>query len=116
LPETHQDYGQKAKRFTSDHVFGKVVDVKPMDIDRYGRTVGLVSVDGKSLNEELVLAGMAWVYTQYCKEPFCSKWSRNQEEARSAKIGLWSISNPTPPWEFRHPTKSQTTASLAGEE
>lgn len=106
-PESHQDFGSKAKQFTSDMVFGKVAEVKPMDTDRYGRTVGLVSVDGKLLNEELINAGMAWVYTQYCKEPFCSSWTSHQEKARSTKIGLWSIPTPTPPWEFRHPTKSE---------
>ncbi len=56
------------------------------------------------LDKAYVVAGLTWVYTQYCKESFCSQWSRNQEEARSAKINLWSIPNPTPPWEFRHPT------------
>ncbi len=114
-PESHQDFGQKAKQFTSDMVFNKVVEVKSTDTDRYGRTVGLVSVDGRSLNEELVKAGMAWVYTQYCKESFCSRWTHHQEDARNAKMGLWSIPNPTPPWEFRHPTKSQAAGKLAGE-
>lgn len=112
-PESHQDFGQKAKQFTSDQVFGKVVEVKPVDTDRYGRTVGLVTVDGKSLNEDLVKSGLAWVYTQYCRESFCSRWSHNQEEARTAKMGLWSIPNPTPPWEFRHPTKSDQPKNQA---
>ena len=100
-PESHQDYGQKAKQFTSDLVFGKTVEVKVMDTDRYGRTVGIVNVDGKCLNEELVKNGMAWFYGQYCKASFCSQWKQYQEEARSRKIGLWEIENPIRPWEFR---------------
>jgi len=100
-PENHQDYGQKAKQFTSEMVFGKTVEVKVMDTDRYGRTVGIVNVDGKCLNEELVKNGMAWFYSQYCKPSFCSQWNQYQEEARSRKIGLWSMQNPIPPWEFR---------------
>ncbi len=109
-PESHQDYGQKAKQFTSDLVFGKTVEVKAMDTDRYGRTVGIVIVDGKCLNEELVKNGMAWFYGQYCKASFCSKWKQYQEEARSRKIGLWEMENPIHPWEFRRKsTKTNTT-------
>jgi micrococcal nuclease len=52
-PERGQDFGTHARKFTSDIVFGKVVDVEPVDRDRYGRTVAWVNVDGKSLNKEL---------------------------------------------------------------
>ncbi|MEI6262359.1 MAG: thermonuclease family protein [Deltaproteobacteria bacterium] len=101
-PESHQDYGQKAKQFTSDLVFGKTVEIKIMDTDRYGRTVGIVNIDSKSLNAELIINGMAWFYGQYCKESFCPQWNQYQEEAKNRKIGLWSMQNPIPPWEFRH--------------
>ena len=100
-PESHQDYGQKAKQFTSDLVFGKTVEIKIMDTDRYGRTVGIVNIDSKSLNAELITNGMAWFYGQYCKESFCPQWNQYQEEAKNRKIGLWSMQNPIPPWEFR---------------
>ena len=101
-PEKDQDYGQKAKQFTSDSVFGKTVDVKPMDTDRYGRTVGIVSYDGVSLNAELIRSGHAWVYRQYCKEPRCKEWEFIEAKAKDEKNGLWSIPNPVPPWDFRH--------------
>ena len=44
-PEKRQPFGKKAKKFTSDMVFGKTVEVNRMDTDRYGRTVALVAVD-----------------------------------------------------------------------
>ena len=65
-PERYQAFSKKAKQFTSDMVFGKVVEVEPVDEDRYGRTVALVSVFKRLVNEELVSAGFAWVYTYYC--------------------------------------------------
>jgi endonuclease YncB( thermonuclease family) len=105
-PEHRQDFSQEAKKFTSRTVFGKTVEVKPIDTDRYGRTVGIVSIDEKSLNEELVKAGLAWVYIQYCKESFCNRWEKSQEDAKKAKSGLWSTQNPTPPWKFRQGEKS----------
>jgi len=104
-PEKNQDYGQKAKDLTSALVAGRNVDVETKEVDRYGRTVGLVSVDGKSLNELIVQNGYAWVYQQYCKERFCSDWIRLEEKARQQKKGLWAGSNITAPWDWRHQPK-----------
>lgn len=41
-PEIGQDFGNVAKRFTSDLCFSKIVTVDVKDIDRYGRTVGII--------------------------------------------------------------------------
>lgn len=106
-PESHQDFGQKAKRFTSDLVFGKTVEVRPVDTDRYGRMVGEVFVGGGSLNGELVRAGLAWVYRQYCKTSQCSEWSRFEDDARKDRRGFWSVPNPTPPWEYRKENRTK---------
>ena len=106
-PEKHQDFGQKAKQFTSNMVYGKTVDVEPVTTDRYGRTVGLVSVNGKSINEELLKAGLAWVFTRYCDKPCCNQWYKYQEEARQKKQGLWSMPNPVPPWDFRRENRKR---------
>ena len=101
-PEKRQAFGKKAKQFTSSMVFGKTVKVETKDFDRYGRTVGLVSINGESLNETLIKAGYAWVYSRYCKESFCKDWLNLESVARSGKIGLWSDPDPMPPWDFRH--------------
>ncbi len=101
-PEKRQAFGKKAKQFTSSMVYGKTVEVKPKDTDRYGRTVGMVSVTGESLNEALIKNGYAWIYRQYCKESFCKDWLNLESAARYGKIGLWSEPNPIPPWNFRH--------------
>lgn len=100
-PERGQAFSKKAKQFTSDMVFGKLVEVELVDIDRYGRTVALVTVFQRLVNEELVNAGFAWVYTRYCDRPICERWKVLEYEAREAKRGLWSEPNPTAPWEYR---------------
>jgi Micrococcal nuclease (thermonuclease) homologs len=43
-PEKRQNYGQKAKRFTSNLVFGKIVEVNHFDTDQYGRNVETVMI------------------------------------------------------------------------
>jgi len=102
-PEKGQPFGQRAKQFVSDLVFGKDVTVRPVTKDRYGRTVAEVILDdGRSLGEELVRAGLAWWYKRYSNDATLGDL---ENEARIAKRGLWSDPNPTPPWEFRHASK-----------
>ena len=79
-----------------------------MTKDRYGRTVGLVYINGQCLNEELVRAGFAWVYIKYCKKAICTDWRRLEAAAKANKNGLWSHTNPIPPWEYRH-SKSRSS-------
>ena len=106
-PERGQAFGKKAKQFTSDMVFGRLVEVEPVDIDRYGRTVALVTVFQRLVNEELANAGFAWVYTCCCDEPICERWKVLEYEAREAKRGLWADPNAIPPWEYRRKKRSK---------
>jgi len=100
-PEKDQDFGQKAQGLTSALVAGRNVEVKQMDTDQYGRIVGLVLVDGQSLNELIVRNGYAWVYRQYCQERFCSDWIKSETIAQQQKKGIWSSPVVIPPWEWR---------------
>lgn len=106
-PESKQAFGTRARQFTSEQVFGKLVSVEVMDIDRYGRTVGIVTTpDGIVLNRELLMEGMAWLYPDYCKAPICGEWKQVETSTRQAKIGLWGDTSPTPPWEYRKAGRS----------
>lgn len=70
------------------------------DTDRYGRVVGEVLLpDGRSLNRELVRAGLAWWYRQYA--PTDTLLAQLEAEARAAHQGLWSDPAPVPPWAWR---------------
>lgn len=59
-PEKSQDFGIKAKQFTSGMVSEKVVDVY-----RYGKLIGLVKIAGKYLSEEIIRTGLGWA--RYCE-------------------------------------------------
>ncbi len=90
-PEKRQAFGKRAKQLTSNLVFGKTVTVQVVDRDRYGRTVGVVLLpDGRSLNHELVRAGLAWMYRRYTNEQSLSDL---EEEAQAARRGLWGDSH-----------------------
>lgn len=102
-PETKQDFSNVAKQFTSDLSIHKNVSVEVIDIDRYGRTVGIVHLpNGEILNEELLKAGLAWHYKQYDKS---DRFAKLEKEARKNKLGLWSMKQPVEPWVFRRQSR-----------
>ena len=103
-PESKQDFGTKAKQFTSTLCFGKTVTANIKNNDRYGRKIAFVILPGgKNLNKELLLAGMAWHYKHYDKSTELALLENN---ARQKKIGVWSAKNPVAPWEYRQNKKS----------
>ena len=110
-PEKAQDYGQRARQFTSDLVFGKNVRLIAHNTDRYGRTVGTILLpDGRSLNEELVRNGYAWHYKAYSND----KTLANLEtDARRFKRGLWQDAHPVAPWDFRKAKRSGNATATA---
>jgi len=98
-PEPDQDFGKKAKEATTALCFKKNVRIVKSGVDCYGRTLAFVYVGDLCVNNELLSQGMAWHYTKYNHDSTMMKLETN---ARSMKIGLWSLPDPTPPWDFRH--------------
>jgi endonuclease YncB( thermonuclease family) len=104
-PEKNQEFGTRARQFTSALIFGKFVTVQLKKPDRYGRTVGIVRLqDGRILNELLLQAGLAWHFRQYDKSPV---WAAMAVEAKRKKLGLWSMPNPEEPSVFRKSKKKK---------
>jgi len=98
-PEYKQDFGYKAKQATSNLCFNKEVRIEKSGVDQYGRTLAFVYVGDICVNKELLKLGMAWHYKHYNKDP---ELARLEDNAKAAKIGLWSQPNPVAPWDFRH--------------
>ena len=99
-PERSQPYGKRAKQVLSHLTFKKPVAIRLVDIDRYQRIVGRIYVDDLDVSAEMVQRGAAWVYRKYAKD---QNLFRLEDEARSAKRGLWGLSEAlrVPPWEWR---------------
>ena len=97
-PETAQPFATKAKQALSAKVFGKVVTIKFEEMDRYKRILGDVYVEKQWVNLELVKEGMAWHYKYYSND---TTMAEAELKAKSGKLGIWSMPNPTPPWDFR---------------
>ena len=110
-PEKAQDFGTASRTFTSELCFGKVVTVEVKDTDRYGRKVGIVTVpDGRVLNHELVKAGLAHWYAAYARDDTTLKGL--QDEAKSAKRGVWSRTDTVAPWDFRKEKRKPASSAV----
>ena len=106
LPENPLNYsGKKAKNALSDFIFGKTVRIKIETIDRYGRTVGTIFLEGLNINKEMVKAGHAWVYVQYAKDKTLFALEKN---AKENQLGLWALpeGERIPPWQWRRGKRS----------
>ncbi|WP_240744199.1 thermonuclease family protein [Desulfopila sp. IMCC35006] len=110
-PEKGQAFGQAAKKFTSSLTASKTAEVTVYDTDKYGRTVGVVMVNGTNVNQSLIKAGYAWQYRKYCKEAFCNDWLRLEDNARNLRLGLWADKHPETPWDYRKGIRNGTTSS-----
>lgn len=113
-PEKAQVFGETSKRSLSDMVLGKQVKVSVQAADKYGRIVAHLKLNGLDVNAEQIRRGMAWEYSHFHGNRALVAL---QEEARQAPRGLWALSDPLPPWEWRklHPNEtgdpSRATAS-----
>jgi micrococcal nuclease len=85
-PERGQDFSQRSRQALADLVFGKEVRIETHGKDRYGRVIGDVVVDGKSVNGIMVRQGWAWNFVKYSKSPRLSDLER---EARAERRALW---------------------------
>lgn len=98
-PERAQAFGARAKQFVAALAFGRTVTVAQRGIDRYGRTIGDISLpDGRDLAQELVRAGYGWWYRRYSSD---YRLAALEAQARVEHRGLWADPNPVPPWEWR---------------
>ncbi len=98
-PVRGQPYRDEARAFTVRLVQNKNITVRVVDTGDAGHVVGEVLFGGeKTLNRELVAAGMAWHRgSWFARYP---ELRTAQEQARRARRGLWRDPKPVPPWEF----------------
>jgi micrococcal nuclease len=99
-PEKSQPFGTKAKQFTSDQIYRKMIKYVATDIDRYGRSIAMIyyDTDKKYLSAEIIKAGMGWHYRKYSKSKELATFEDN---AKKHKIGLWSKLKPIEPSLWR---------------
>ena len=103
-----QPHAKRAHAFTEGLILNEDVTVRfkmiledgELAIDRtWQRWVGEVFFRGQSLSRLLIEHGHGWWNKKYAPEDFDMR--DLQDEAQKARRGLWSASDPTPPWTWR---------------
>lgn len=97
-PESSMPYGKEAKEELTKIVQGKCLRVLVYGQDRYGRCVGDIYCNKVFAQEAMLKKGCAWHYTAYDQRTALATW---EKEARAKRVGLWALSNPEKPWEWR---------------
>lgn len=113
-PEREQEYGPASQQSLAELVLRKQVQVTPKAVDSYGRIVAVITANGRNINQELVMRGMAWALPRARDKRMFTL----QTQARQAKRGLWVQSNPLRPGAWRavhmHQTRPRAKSYTCG--
>jgi endonuclease YncB( thermonuclease family) len=110
-PEKDQSYGKQSQESLQSLIGGKIIHVESKAVDKYGRTIALISIGDINVNEEQVRRGMAWAYSRSREG---KTYTRLQREAQLARRGLWHQFDPQQPsqWRKLHPSEPTKYAHL----
>ena len=96
-PERDQPYSKESADFLKQYLNIEAT-LKANGVDRYGRTLAVLLIDGKDINLLSIRNGCAWHFKRYSDD---DNYADAEEYARKTKTGLWSLPNPIPPWDWR---------------
>ena len=93
-PEVKEPFFEEAKVFTENLVLGKEISFEQevnYKVDKFGRELGYVFIDGVNLNIELVKNGLARVvlYEKRAKIKYQDELLSAEKEAKEKKLGVW---------------------------
>jgi len=86
-PEKGQPFGQACKKSLSDLAYDRAVAIESSKMDRYGRVIGKVLVNGQDVNLEQVRRGCGWHYKKYQNEQILDdrlSYNSAEESARAS--------------------------------
>ncbi len=87
-----QPYGRKSQFYLNDLVVGQTIDIRRLGVDRYGRILGEIFLEGRNINLMMVEAGMAEVYRGRMEPGLdADMYRRAEESARRDRRGIWSL-------------------------
>ncbi|MGN0854088.1 MAG: thermonuclease family protein [Kiritimatiellia bacterium] len=94
-PELGQPFGEAARKYLTDLILGKKVEVQYTAKDRTGCLGGVVFLPHEKgvvdVNLTMILNGLAW-YDEAADPP--EAYANGQRKAQTMKTGLWAGDNP----------------------
>ena len=98
----------------ADLAKGRLVTAHCSKVDRYGRHVCQVVVNGVDVGLEQIRRGFAWFFTRYADElppERRSSYEKAEAQAKATKGGLWRDEAPVAPWAFREAKRNAATTT-----
>ena len=96
-PERDQPFSKESADFLIQYL-NKDATIKIVGTDRYKRRLGTLYIDGHDINLLTIKNGCAWHFKRYSSD---QQYASAEEYARKNMVGLWSLPNPIPPWNWR---------------
>ena len=85
-----QPYSRKATKYLTSLVLNKTITIKEYETDRYKRIFGVVFVNRKNANLEMVKAGLAEVYRgKHARYFNLNIYQKAEAQAIKEKRGMW---------------------------
>jgi endonuclease YncB( thermonuclease family) len=84
----------------SELCFNRQVELHTYGLDRFGRTLAIIMLDGVDVNLEQVRSAMAWVFDRYIGQANLdieASYRQVQREAQTSHRGLSSDPDPVEP-------------------
>jgi micrococcal nuclease len=103
-PERGMDFYKVSKLRLGELCSDEEVRLEVNGKDRYKRVIGRPFLDdGTDICLIMVEEGMAWHFLKYSDEKALHE---AEQRAREQRAGIWSLPDPTPPWEHRKKGKN----------
>lgn len=110
-PEQGQPGADAARQALADKVDDRVVRVRVVTVDDYGRLVAGIGLGERDVNRELVREGHAWAYRRYLED---RTLLADEAAAHEAGRGLWADPGPVAPWDWRRQARESAQDARPG--
>lgn len=104
-PERVQPFGSRAQASLGQWLFQKPVTADCPSSGSAGVPLCKVRVAGQDAGLHQLAGGMAWLDAGTLFEEDAEVYRQAELMARLRRLGLWSQTNPTPPWNWRKLTR-----------
>ena len=104
-PERKQAYYQVCKDALARYISGKKVTLITHGRDRFKRVIADVYEKKNYINLDMVKNGYAWHYKKYSTD---RNLAQAEESAKKKKLGIWNMTHPQAPWNYRTPSKNSS--------
>jgi micrococcal nuclease len=111
-PESGEPFSVVARNFLRVMLFTKDVVLDGRDVDRYGRLVARITVDGEDPTVQTIAAGLACTFHTYSREPVLDAAMAG---ARESRLGFWAQPKQLPSCVAREAASSQLPLGLVAQ-